>query len=133
MKSITKVIIFLGLCIHLNAQSNNLFNTIVTNDLKTENKIKLNQSLNILNWLKLEVSPQFGGLFDEAINNRKNKINLKNYYNDFDFGLKFGVVYEIIKTLNFGLLYNIGMLKFDLTKTAEIESANMKLSLVFNF
>jgi len=55
--------------------------------------------------LSLEVGPQIGLLLSA-----KNKsVDVKDYYNDLDFGVNFGLGYKLNNGLNFGVRYNLGL------------------------
>ena len=55
--------------------------------------------------LSLEAGPQLGFLLAA----KNEKVNVKDSFNTFDFGVNFGVGYKLDNGLNFGARYNLGL------------------------
>lgn len=113
MKTILKLIIAFGIILNINAQSIEKTSFKISIKDNTQSTFKFNQKLKVLNGINLVAKPQFGNLFMTRFEAKKSRINLKDYYNDYDFGLKVGVSSILKKKLKIKALYNIGMLKFD--------------------
>jgi hypothetical protein len=129
MKTIVKLIIFLGLSFQINAQDirRKIFNN------KYQSVFSFNSSVRLFKSFDFLMIPQFGGLFNESFKNVEGITNLKNYYDDFDLGLKLGFNYKIKDKMTFTSVYNIGMLKFNLTEASNIQGAIIKVVFCYNF
>ena len=80
-----KMLFFFGLIIHSYAQEIKDTSIKIIEKNIVKSTFNLNQKLFFLNGLNIDVSPQFGNLFMTAIEAKKVWINLKDYYNDFQF------------------------------------------------
>lgn len=127
MKTLLKTIIIFGLILNMNAQSSEINSQKMNVKNIAKSIIKLDQKLMIKKGLYMGLSPQFGNLFITQLEAKKAKINLKDYYNDFDFGFNFQISYDLIKNLNFAVLYNVGMLRFNSSNTSSVLGPVMKL------
>jgi hypothetical protein len=132
MKSLLNLAIIFGFFINVNAQiAKTSFN------VKEENmfikSVQLNQKLMVFNGMDFEIVPQFGGLFSKVFKEVISKIDLKNYFKDFDFGFNLQVKYDFVKNLNFTVLYNVGMLKFDQLNSAIVAGPVMKFRVEYWF
>jgi len=127
------MLFFFGLIIHTYAQKieEGSIKIIEKNILKST--FNLNQKLFFLNGLNIDVSPQFGNLFMTAIEAKKVWINLKDYYNEFDFGFNLSLNYKFKKSLNLKALYNFGMLEFDNSNIQKVKNYSFKLSVDYVF
>jgi len=133
MKALLKIIIAFGLALNINAQSIDRTSYKINVNGKTENALKLDKKLLISKGLLLDVSPQFGNLFMTRIEAKIAKINLKEFYNDFDLGIKVGVSSIFKKNLKIKALYNIGMLKFEKHNIERENGYVVKLSIDYVF
>ena len=79
------------------------------------------------------MSPQFGNLFMTTFEAKKAWINLKDYYNDFDFGFNLGLNYKFKKSLNLKALYNVGILEFDNSDLQKVKNYSFKVSIDYVF
>ena len=68
--------------------------------------------------LSVEAGPQIGFLLDA----KNEKINVKDSFNTFDFGVNFGLGYKLDNGLNFGARYNLGLT--DINNVANSSSKN---------
>ena len=128
-----KMLFFFGLIIHSYAQEikDGSIKIIEKNIVKST--FNLNQKLFFLNGLDIEVSPQFGNLFMTAVEAKKVWINLKDYYNAFDFGFNLSFNYTFNTYLNLKALYNMGMLEFDNSDFQKVKNYSFKLSIAYVF
>jgi len=133
MKKLMKMLFFFGLIIHSYAQEikDSSIKIIEKNIVKST--FNLNQKLFFLNGLNIDVSPQFGNLFMTAIEAKKVWINLKDYYNEFDFGFNLSLKYKFKKSLHLKALYNVGMLEFDNSEIQKVKNYRFKLSINYAF
>jgi hypothetical protein len=133
MKTILKIIIAFGLALNINAQSIERTSYKINVNGKTENGLKLDKKLVISKGLLLDVSPQFGNLFMTRFEAKKAKINLKDFYNDYDLGLKMCFSYSLKKQLHLKALYKIGLLKFTEPDCMKSKGYVVQLSLDYSF
>lgn len=133
MKTILKLIIAIGIILNINAQSieKTSFKIGINND--TQSTIKFNQKLKVLNGINLVATPQFGNLFMTAFEAKKAWINLKDYYNEFDFGFNISLNYKFKKSVNLKALYNLGMIEFDNSEFQKVKNYSFKLSIDYVF
>ena len=68
-----------------------------------------------------------------TIEAKKAWINLKDYFNDFDFGFNLSLNYKFKKSLHLKALYNVGMLEFDNSDFQKVKNYRFKLSLNYAF
>jgi len=127
------MLFFFGLIIHTHAQKFEDSSIKIIEKNKIKSTFKLNQKLFSLNSLNIDVSPQFGNLFITAFEAKKVWINLKDYYNEFDFGFNVGLNYKFKKCLNLKALYNLGMLEFDNSDFQKVKNYSFKLSIDYVF
>ena len=66
----------------------------------------------------VEAGPQLGFLFSA----KNEKIDVKDSFNTFDFGVNFGLGYKLDNGLNFGARYNVGLT--DINKLENSSSKN---------
>lgn len=133
MKVLLKIIIFFGLVININAQSIGMNSLIIRVNGNTKSTIKLDKKLLITKGLQLEVSPQFGNLFMTRIEAKKAKINLNDFYDDFDLGINIGFNYSLMKQLCLKAFYNMGMLKIDEPDNLKDQGYDVQLSIDYVF
>jgi hypothetical protein len=133
MKTLLKIIIVFGLVLNINAQSIERTSFEISINDKTKSTLKLDKKLLITKGFLLDVSPQFGNLFITQFGAKKAKINLKDFYDDFDFGIKVGVSSNFKKNLKIKALYNIGMLKFEKHNIEKEDGYAVKLSIDYVF
>lgn len=133
MKALLKIIIVFGLVLNINAQSleRTSYNSNVNG--KANYALKLNKKLVISKGLLLDVSPQFGNLFMTQFEAKKARVNLKDFYNDYDFSLKMGFCYSLKKQLSLKAFYNMGMLKFDEPDNLKNQGYVVQLSIDYIF
>jgi hypothetical protein len=127
------MLFFLGLIIHSYAQEIEGGSIKIIEKSKVKSTFKLNQELFFLNGLNIDVSPQFGNLFMTAFEAKKVWINLKDYYNEFDFGFNLSFNYTFKKSLNLKAVYNVGMLEFDDSDIQKVKNYSFKLSIDYVF
>lgn len=70
--------------------------------------------------LSLEAGPQIGFLLAA----KNEKINVKDSFNTFDFGLNFGLGYKLDNGLNFGARYNLGLTDINNVENSSIKNKN---------
>lgn len=133
MKTLLNMLFLFGLIIHIYAQKIEDSSIKIIEKNKVKSVFKLNQKLFSLNSLNIDVSPQFGNLFMTAFEAKKVWINLKDYYNEFDFGFNVGLNYKFKKSLNLKALYNLGMLEFDNSDFQKVKNYSFKLSIDYVF
>lgn len=133
MKKLMNMLFFFGLIIHSYAQKIEYNSINIIEENKVKSALKLNQQLFFLNGLNIDVSPQFGNLFMSAVEAKKVWINLKDYYNDFDFGYNISLNYVFEKGINLKALYNLGMLEFDNSDFQKVKNYRFKLSIDYVF
>lgn len=133
MKTLMKMLFFFGLIIHSYAQEIEDTSIKITKKNTVKSTFNLNQKLFFLNGLNIDVSPQFGNLFMTAIEAKKVWINLKDYYNEFDFGFNISLNYTFKTCLNLKALYNVGMLEFDNSDFQKVKNYRFKLSINYAF
>ena len=133
MKTTLKIIIAFGIILNINAQSieKTTFKVSIMN--ASQITFKFSQKLKVLNGINLITTPQFGNLFMTTFEAKKAWINLKDYYNDFDFGFNLSLNYKFKKSLNLKALYNVGMLEFDNSDFQKVKNYRFKLSLNYAF
>jgi hypothetical protein len=95
--------------------------------------IEWDKNINLFNSFDFLMMPQLGGLFNESFKYVEGISNLKNHYDDFDIGFKLGIKYNLMDNMTFTSVYNLGILKFNLAETSNIEGAVMKMALCYNF
>ena len=93
MKTLLKIIFSIGLFLNMNAQSLESTSFKISVKNKSISTLKLDQKLVVMKGLYIDLSPQFGNQFISQIEAKKAKINLKDYYNDSDFGYNLGFDY----------------------------------------
>ena len=108
-----KLIITFGIILNINAQSIEKTSVKISVKNNTQSTFKFNQKLKILKGINFVATPQLGNLFLTRFEAEKARINLNDYYNDYDFGLKVGLSSILKKNLKMKALYNVGMIKFD--------------------
>ncbi|MFH6767956.1 hypothetical protein V8G56_04340 [Gaetbulibacter aquiaggeris] len=133
MKKLMNMLFFFGLIIHSYAQETKGGSIKIIEKNIVKSTFNLNHKLFFLNGLDIEVSPQFGNLFMTAVEAKKVWINLKDYYNDFDFGFNLSLNYKFKKSLNLKALYNVGMLEFDSSDFQKVKNYSFKLSIDYVF
>lgn len=70
--------------------------------------------------LSLEAGPQIGFLLSA----KNEKINVKDSFNTFDFGVNFGLGYKLDNGLNFGARYNLGLTDINNVEGSSSKSKN---------
>jgi len=133
MKKLMNMLFFFGLIIHSYAQEIEDTSIKITKKNTVKSTFNLNQKLFFLNGLNIDVSPQFGNLFMTTFEAKKAWINLKDYYNDFDFGFNLGLNYKFKKSLNLKALYNVGILEFDNSDLQKVKNYSFKVSIDYVF
>ena len=133
MKKLMNMLFFFGLIIHSYAQEIKVTSIKIIEKNIVKSTFNLNQKLFFLNGLNIDVSPQFGNLFMTAIEAKKVWINLKDYYNEFDFGFNLSLKYKFKKSLHLKALYNVGMLEFDNSDFQKVKNYRVKLSIDYVF
>lgn len=133
MKTLLKIIIAFGLVLNINAQSKERTSIIIGANGNTKSTIKLDKKLLITKGLQIDVSPQFGNLFMTRIEAKKAKINLNDFYDDFDLGINIGFNYSLKKQLYLKAFYNMGMLKFDEPDNLKDQSYVIQVSIDYVF
>jgi hypothetical protein len=133
MKTTLKIIIAFGIILNINAQSieKTTFKVSIMN--ASQITFKFSQKLKVLNGINLITTPQFGNLFMTTFEAKKAWINLKDYYNDFDFGFNLGLNYKFKKSLNLKALYNVGILEFDNSDLQKVKNYSFKVSIDYVF
>jgi hypothetical protein len=117
----------------MNAQSMESTSFKISVKNKNISTLKLDQKLVVMKGLYIDLSPQFGNQFISQIEAKKAKINLKDYYNDSDFGYNLGFDYLLKNCLNLRAHYNVGLLKFDFIDNEKVQSVLFKLTLNYYF
>lgn len=133
MKTLINIIFIIVLAAQIEAQNQNWTTYKVIDYSGIKRNFKLNKSIHLFESIDFLMIPQFGGLFNESFKYVEGITDLKNYYDDFDLGLKLGFNYKIMDKMTFTSVYNIGMLKFNLTEASNIEGAIMKVVFCYNF
>ena len=133
MKTILKLIISFGLLLNLNAQSSERISLKLNSFNNTKNALKLDQKLRINKGLYMDVVPQFGNQFISRIEAQKVRLNLNEFYEDFDFGFNMGFNFKLKEQLNLKAIYNIGMLKFDESIEGKVNSCLVKFTIDYVF
>lgn len=128
MKTLKLVILLVSVSLCSNAQSITGINQEGINDGQIIYKAN---STEILKMLSLMVEPQIGGLFDASYKHVKGIANFKNYFKNFDLGIKMGFSIEKIKNLKIASMYNVGVLRFN--SFGPIPGAVFKASISYNF
>ena len=133
MKTTLKIVIAFGIILNINAQSieKTTFKVSIMN--ASQITFKFSQKLKVLNGINLITTPQFGNLFMTTFEAKKAWINLKDYYNDFDFGFNLGLNYKFKKSLNLKALYNVGMFEFDNSDFQKVKNYRVKLTIDYVF
>ena len=133
MKTTLKIIIAFGIILNINAQSieKTTFKVSIMN--ASQITFKFSQKLKVLNGINLITTPQFGNLFMTTFEAKKAWINLKDYYNDFDFAFNLGLNYKFKKSLNLKALYNVGILEFDNSDFQKVKNYRVKLTIDYVF
>lgn len=133
MKTTLKIVIAFGIILNINAQSieKTTFKVSIMN--ASQITFKFSQKLKVLNGINLITTPQFGNLFMTTFEAKKAWINLKDYYNDFDFGFNLGLNYKFKKSLNLKALYNVGILEFDNSDLQKVKNYSFKVSIDYVF
>ena len=129
MKTLLTAIIGLGLILNINAQSFERTSFKIKTKELTKSILKLDQKIRINKELFMDVSPQFGNQFISRAEAKKARINLKDFYDEFDFGFNMGFKYSFKKQLHFNAFYNIGLLRFDESKSVKTKGFVIQLSL----
>ena len=133
MKKLMSMLFFFGFIIYTYAQKIEDGSIKIIEKSIVKSTFNLNQKLFFLNGLNIDVSPQFGNLFMTAIEAKKVWINLKDYYNEFDFGFNLSLNYKFKKSLHLKALYNVGMLEFDNSDFQKVKNYRVKLSIDYVF
>ncbi|MFH6969214.1 porin family protein [Flavobacterium sp. FlaQc-28] len=68
----------------------------------------------------VEAGPQIGFLLAA----KNEKINVKDSFNTFDFGVNFGLGYKLENGLNFGVRYNLGLTDINNVDNSSIKNKN---------
>lgn len=129
MKILLTAIIGLGLILTINAQSFERTSFKIKTKEFTKSILKLDQKIRINKELFIDVSPQFGNQFISRAEAKKARINLKDFYDEFDFGFNMGFKYSFKKQLHLKAFYNIGLLRFDESKNVRAKGFVIQLSL----
>ena len=130
MKTLLTAIIGLGLILNINAQSFER-TSFKINTKEPTKSFRLDQKIRINKELFMDVSPQFGNQFISRAEAKKARINLKDFYDEFDFGFNMGFKYSFKKQLHLKAFYNIGLLRFDESKTVKAKGFVIQLSLQY--
>lgn len=133
MKTLLKIIIAFGLVLNINAQSIERVSYKINLNGKTKSALKLDKKLVISKGLHLDVSPQSGNLFMTRLEAKKARVNLKDFYTDYELGIKMGFSYSVKKQLHLKALYNIGMLKITEPDWIKSEGYVVRLSIDYSF
>ncbi|MFG6686299.1 hypothetical protein ACGK9U_06945 [Mariniflexile sp. HNIBRBA6329] len=133
MKTIFSIIFLIVFVLKINAQSIKLSSSKIFKNKEVQKSVELDKSINLFDSFDFLITPQLGGLFNESFKYVEGITNLKNYFDDFDLGLKLGIKYELINRLTFTHVYNIGLLKFNFNESENIQSAIVKATLCYNF
>lgn len=133
MKTILKLIFCFGLLFNVNAQSIERSSYKVRNINNVHNAFKLDQKLMINKGLYMDVTPQFGNQFISRTEAQKIRLDLNEFYEDFDFGFNMGFNFHLKEQLRLKAIYNIGMLKFDESVIGMVNSCIVKLSIDYDF
>ena len=113
MKTILILIIGFGLLLNLNAQNMERISFKINENVLNQNALSLDPKLKINKGLYADLTPQFGNQFISRIEAKKARLDLKEFYEDFDFGFNMGFNYIWKKQLQLKAIYNFGLLKFE--------------------
>ena len=133
MKTILKLIFCFELLFNINAQSSERSSYKLGNINNVHNAFKLDQKLMINKGLYMDVTPQFGNQFISRTEAQKIRLDLNEFYEDFDFGFNMGFNFHLKEQLRLKAIYNIGMLKFDESVIGMVNSCIVKLSIDYDF
>ena len=133
MKTLLKIIIGFGLILNSQAQSMERVSVKFNSGDNAKSTLNLNQKLHLIKGLHFAVSPQFGNQFISRIEAQKAKLDLKDYYDDFDFGFNLGLNLILKEQLHLNGLCNMGMLKFDQSANNQVKSCIVKFSIDYRF
>ena len=133
MKTILKLIFCFGLLFNVSAQSSERSSYKLGKINNVHNAFKLDQKLMINKELCMDVTPQFGNQFISRTEAQKIRLDLNEFYEDFDFGFNMGFNFHLKEQLRLKAIYNIGMLKFDESVIGMVNSCIVKLSIDYDF
>ena len=133
MKKLMSMLFFFGFIIYTYAQKIEDGSIKIIEKSIVKSTFNLNQKLFFLNRLNIDVSPQFGNLFMTTFEAKKAWINLKDYYNEFDFGFNISLNYTFKTCLNLKALYNVGILEFDNSDLQKVKNYSFKVSIDYVF
>lgn len=133
MKTILILIFSFGLLLNVNAQSDERISLKVNNFNKVHKDLKLDQKLMINKELYMDVTPQFGNQFISRIEAKEVRLDLNEFYEDFDFGFNMGFNFHLKEQFRLKAIYNLGMLKFNDSAIGKVNSCIVKLSIDYDF
>ncbi len=132
MRSLLKLIIVCGIITNGYSQINEY--VPLKNEIQmVESAFKMDHRISVFKKLKVEFNPQFGGLFSKGFRNLNGLIDLKGYYDDFDFGLNVLTNWELVKNIKMTGIYSFGLLKFNALNLGTIPGPIVKLSINYRF
>ena len=133
MKVWIKMVLITGLAIKTNAQV--LENVFKGNFIEDISRVigGLDQKPFIKRGLKLGVKPQTGNLFINSFEAKKARIDLNEFFDDFDFGLNLFINEKIGRNLNLKAIYCLGFLKFSGSDSSKVSGYSLKISLNYQF
>jgi hypothetical protein len=133
MKTILKLVLFLGLVMDIGAQNSEPFSFEFLNNFEGKKSIKFDQSISIFNSLCLLIAPQFDDLFTKSFNEVESIEKLKNFYDDYDLGFNLGFSYHLKKGLKLVAIHSLGIIKFNNSNLGQAQGYYLKLSLNYIF
>ena len=133
MKTLLKLFFRFGLLLNLNAQNKEMTSMKIKGNQLSHNSFKIGQKVKIFKGLLMDLTPQFGNQFISRKEAIKSKLDLKEFYEDFDFGLNMGFDVLLKEQLQFKAIYNMGVLKFGESNIRKVNSCIVKLSIDYVF
>lgn len=133
MKLLIKIFFIAGIALKTNAQviekiiKGNFIDDVRQTIYGMDQKLMANRSL------KFGVSPQMGNLFINTFVAKRARIDLNDYYDDFDFGVNLFFSEKISRNLNLKTIYRVGVLKFGDSDSLKVSGYCLKISLNYRF
>jgi len=133
LKSLLKIIILFGILTKGYSQIDEQVSFSINVNNKVESTFKMDHRISVFKKLNVKFNPQFGGLFSKGFRNLNGLIDLKSYYDDFDFGLNVLTNWELVKNIKMTAIYSFGLLKFNALNLGTIPGPIVKLSIDYRF
>ncbi|MBC3757226.1 hypothetical protein H7U19_02340 [Hyunsoonleella sp. SJ7] len=128
----TQVLTFVMLCMLNLVWAQDLRNAPKHDVSNNPPKLKVSNRLLLFEWMDLGLRPQIGGLFSKTFNDIAENLTWRDFYDDFDFGIKLNLKCRLNEAMGLKFAYNMGMLNFD-GNLGTLEGYYMQVSVAYRF